>query len=113
MFSDWLKLQVSRDDQVGDLAKKMVLDPSWPHGAQLFDDYDRHFLKAYYLEDYIDLKVAWREWELDEPLNAIKIAESSHAYLRCSVCCINKPIFSMVSAPHHGDSAVICADCEI
>jgi hypothetical protein len=61
-FTSWLRKQIRRDDPVGDLARDVVVDPTWPHTRGYFG-FHWYLQKIRACEGaQRSLSQAWAEW---------------------------------------------------
>jgi len=63
-FTSWLIRQESRRDAIGDLAKEMRRDITWPHFAKSLEGYRKYLEKRRACDDAISaLESAWEKWQ--------------------------------------------------
>lgn len=65
-FRDWLRTRKGEDSPVGDLARDVFADGSWPRGPGSLRRYERHLESLGAAPEAVDaLRDAWRQYETE------------------------------------------------
>ena len=66
LFNEWLRRQSHREDEMGELARKVTRDDNWPQSIDSPEDVERHAAKhsdIYSPEDLALLCRVWNRWD--------------------------------------------------